>query len=88
MAKTPTDIKSLARRHTELALKTLVGIAGQAKAPSAARVAAASALLDRGWGKPKQELEHTGDALGELMLAITGAARARPAEDDDQLTIQ
>ena len=57
MAKAPTDIRFLARQHTALAVKTLVGIAAQRTAPQSARVAAAQALLDRGWGKPKQELE-------------------------------
>ena len=57
MAKTPTDIRSLARQHTALAVKTLVGIAAQRTAPQSARVAVAQALLDRGWGKPKQEVE-------------------------------
>ncbi len=59
MPKTPTQIRSLARKHTKSALRTLVGIAGQAKAPAAARVSAAVALLDRGWGKPAQH--HDGD---------------------------
>ena len=54
MAKTPTDIRSLARSHTQLANRTLVGIAAQRTAPQSARVAAATALLDRGWGKPKK----------------------------------
>ncbi len=57
MAKTPTDIRSLARSHTQLAIRTLVGIAAQCTAPQSARVAAATALLDRGWGKPKKELK-------------------------------
>jgi hypothetical protein len=30
------------------------------KAAPAARVAAAQALLDRGWGKPMQAMEHSG----------------------------
>jgi hypothetical protein len=29
--------------------------------PDSARVAAAQALLDRGWGKPSQAIEHQGD---------------------------
>jgi hypothetical protein len=60
MAKTASDIRSLARSHTGTAIRTLVGIMRQQKAPPAARVAAASAILDRGWGKPAQTLEHTG----------------------------
>ncbi len=57
MSKTPTDIRSLARSHTGTAIKTLVGVMNQAKAPPAARVAAANAILDRGWGKPNQSLD-------------------------------
>jgi hypothetical protein len=57
MAKTPTDIASLARSHTRTAIRTLAQIMKQPQAPYAARVAAAEALLDRGWGKPKQSHE-------------------------------
>lgn len=59
MAKTPTDIRSLARSHTNSAIKTLAGIMNESEAPAAARVSAASALLDRGWGKPNQTMEMT-----------------------------
>lgn len=54
MAKALTDIRSLARVHTEAALRTLAGIMRQPDAPPSARVQAASVLLDRGWGKPHQ----------------------------------
>jgi hypothetical protein len=56
VAKTPTEIKSLARQHTVSALKTLAGIMNQSEAPAAARVAAANSLLDRGWGKATQPI--------------------------------
>ena len=56
MAKTPTQIKSLARGHTESAVNVLAGIMNQSDAPPAARVSAASAILDRGWGKPTQPI--------------------------------
>ena len=56
MAKAPTQIKSLARVHTETAINTLAGIMAQPEAPHAARVAASQALLDRGWGKPAQAI--------------------------------
>lgn len=59
MAKTPTDIRSLARAHTATALKTLAGIMEQSDAPPAARVSAATALLDRGWGRPAQTVDMT-----------------------------
>lgn len=59
MAKTPTDIRSLARSHTEKAINVLVGIMQEPKAPQAARVAAAQALIDRGWGKATQVIDAT-----------------------------
>jgi len=57
MAKAPAEIKSLARAHTDAAIKTLVGVMNQNEAPPAARVQAANSLLDRGWGKASQPLE-------------------------------
>ena len=57
MAKAPTDIRSLARAHTATALRVLAGIMEQDDAPAAARVSAAQALLDRGWGKAVQFIE-------------------------------
>ncbi len=54
MAKTPTEIRSLARSHTASAIKVLAKVMTSPKAPAAARVAASCALLDRGWGKPTQ----------------------------------
>ena len=57
MRRTPIEIASLARVHTRKALKTLVGVMNDPGASHSARVAAAEALLDRGWGKPKQSHE-------------------------------
>jgi hypothetical protein len=62
MAKTPTDIRSLARAHTGTAIRVLAGIMEQPEAPPAARVSAAQALLDRGWGKPTQPISGDDDA--------------------------
>ncbi len=45
------DLRELARQHTPTALATLVEIC-QGGENESARVAAANALLDRGWGKP------------------------------------
>lgn len=62
MAKATADLRSLARSHTDTAVRTLASIMNMADAPPAARVGAASALLDRGWGKPTQP--HSGDEDG------------------------
>lgn len=61
MSKTITEIKSLARAHTDMAIKTLAGVAQNGTSESA-KVAAAEALLSRGWGKPAQP--HDGDGEG------------------------
>lgn len=45
------EVRDLARQQTATALRTLIEIAEQGQNESA-RVAAASAILDRGWGKP------------------------------------
>jgi hypothetical protein len=55
-------VRDLARAHTEDAIKTLVEIRGDKTQPAPARVAAATALLDRAWGKPSQPLD--GDGQG------------------------
>jgi hypothetical protein len=54
MARTPTDIRSLARTHDAMSIRVLAGIARQKTAPPAARVAACRELLDRGHGKSEQ----------------------------------
>ena len=59
MAKAKADIRSLARTHTETALRTLTSIMTIEDAPPAARVAAANSLLDRGWGKAVQPVDAT-----------------------------
>lgn len=56
MTKTTADIRSLARAHTGKAVRVLASIMSSADAPPAARVSAASAILDRGWGKPTQTI--------------------------------
>ena len=69
MAKAQADIRSLARVHTKSAINTLKNIMAQKKAPAAARITAAIALLDRGWGKAAQP--HTG-ADGEGPVVVKG----------------
>lgn len=68
MAKTPTQIASLARAHTETAVNVLAGIMQQTDAPPSARVSAASVLLDRGWGKPAQTISGDDDAPFKLVV--------------------
>jgi hypothetical protein len=46
----------LARAHTEEAIRVLVEVMNNKKASPSARVSAASAILDRGYGKPPQAI--------------------------------
>ena len=69
MAKTITEIRSMARSHTRTALNVLVGVMRNTKAPPPARIAAANAILDRGWGKATQPVEN-GDGALELIHRI------------------
>jgi hypothetical protein len=69
MSKTPTDIRSLARSYTEMAIQTLAGVAQNGQSESA-RVAAAEAILSRGWGKPTQPVDGDGEG-GPVQLTVT-----------------
>jgi hypothetical protein len=68
----------LARCHTEIAIKILAGIAKDGT-NDAARVSAAVALLDRGWGKPTQS--HVGQDDGEIQVVIRQIVDAVPTRD-------
>ena len=48
--KVVAEVKGLAREYTSQAIETLVSIMTNTKAAPAARVSAANALLDRGYG--------------------------------------
>ena len=58
--KVVAEVKELAREHTGEAIKTLVSIMTNPKSAPAARVSAANALLDRGYGKPPQHITGEG----------------------------
>ena len=70
MSKTITEIRSLARSHTRTAhQRARRRHASQGRDP-AARVSAANAILDRGWGRPAQALENGDDGALELIHKI------------------
>jgi hypothetical protein len=79
MAKAPTEIRSLARAHTDSAIKTLAAIMNKKDTPPAARVQAASALLDRGWGKPTQPISGDDDmpALVTRIELVPGSGNSQ-----------
>lgn len=62
-------LRDLARTHTEEAVTTLVEIMRNKAEPSAARVSASQAILDRGYGKPAQAV--TGeDGEGPIKVSV------------------
>jgi hypothetical protein len=68
------DVKAAARELTQEAIDTLSAIMKNPKTPAAARVSAASAVLDRGHGRPAQAvavsvLDWDLDRLNDAQLA-------------------
>lgn len=64
-----SELKEAARALTPLAMGTLSKIAADDDAPHAARVAASTAILDRGWGKPSQAIGGAED-LGPIKTVV------------------
>lgn len=76
-----TDIKKLAREYTPQAINTLVDIMENVKAEARARISAAQYLLDRGWGKCVQTMEHTGsEDAAKRPLAVYLVPDEKPEE--------
>lgn len=66
--KATREIKALAQKYTDEALKTLVQVM-QTSESDQARVSAARELLDRGYGKSPQA--HTGEDGGPMKLELS-----------------
>ena len=66
------SVQKLAREHTEEAVLALVDVIRNPLSKGSEIVAAAQAILDRGWGKPTQsvELEHTGKIEQRYIVSI------------------
>jgi hypothetical protein len=83
--KLRTDLRELARANTVAAVETLARIMQDQKAPPAARVSAAVALLDRGYGRPAQAVyqQHVPADIDELSDAeLIAIARGGNADAD------
>lgn len=76
--KLVADVRALAQAHVADCIAGLAKIANDKKAPTAARVAAYNAILDRAVGKPAQAV--TGeDGQGPVQIVVsTGIVRADP----------
>jgi hypothetical protein len=82
--KLTRPLKELAALHTEDCIAVLVQLRDHAEAEQV-RLAAANALLDRGHGRPRQEIE--GNDEGPVTIIIQGSTprpglEVRPALED------
>lgn len=69
MAKTPIDIRSLARAYTKPGVKQMGGILTSPSSSDDAKIRAFNALMDRGWGKAPTVLQGDEDG-GRLIIQI------------------
>jgi hypothetical protein len=67
--KRQVNLESMARAHTETAIRTIAGVMNNKKAGNGDRLRAAEILMDRGWGKAASTLEITGKNKGPIELA-------------------
>lgn len=65
--KDDPQLRELCRLRARDAVATLVAVMKDDKSPHAARVSAACAILDRGYGKPAQTMEVTGKDGKDLL---------------------
>jgi hypothetical protein len=68
------NLESLARSYTEEAVRQVAAVLSN-DTDTGRRLHAASILLDRGWGKPKQSLIGGGGGDGPLIVEIIHRAR-------------
>jgi hypothetical protein len=76
MAKTPVDLRALARTHTSSVVHILAGIARRSRSDGA-RVAACTLLLERGYGKAPQVFGEDGE--GSISVIIRHIVESVPA---------
>ena len=86
------SLSDVAKEHTPAALRALVSILRDKQSPAAARVQAATALLDRGWGRPHQsvsaELTGTMSMADQVRRGIEFARQQREIEEAEALDPQ
>jgi hypothetical protein len=90
--KMEKTVRALAREYTEVAIRTLAEIMQDTESAGPSRVAAATALIDRGWGKPLQQVEigeagaftDMDDAALDRYIQETSARLAMLAPPDEE----
>jgi len=84
------DIQSLARAHAADAIAVLAEIMNNPDAPAGARLSAAKALLDRGWGKAGAKPPEDGNRatpVSQIRRVIVDPRQREEREFGDRSTI-
>lgn len=83
--KVVAEVRDLARQYTDTAIRALADIMQDEKAPPAARVSAASVLLDRAYGKAPQDLAVKGSVERHVIDLVRqlDTPPDRPAKRED-----
>lgn len=84
------EVKELAQAYTVDSIEALRSIMMNERSNGSARVQAAVALLDRGWGRPKQSVEvqvdHDATGLAAALNALKDRiALAAPVEEEGEI---
>lgn len=83
-----TDPTVLFKQMAPAAAKTLRRIAMSSAEKGSARVSAATAILDRAYGKPKQEVSHDAGNIMDLFRALDEMKGANSADTPSEKTIE
>ena len=80
------EVLELAREGSPAAIRRLVAIVNDEEAPYGAQIAAASAVLERAFGKPKQEVsvENEGRTLEDMLNEMWAAKQTQERGEGDQ----
>ena len=80
--KMPRDLVEAARAHSVEMLEVLIKLARNSSTPPTARISAATAILDRGYGKPSVTIETTHGSLDHMSDAELEALIREGLEHD------
>ena len=69
-SKVDVEVVALARQHTRAAIARLVDVMNDAQATPTARVRAAEVILERGWGRPSQDVHLREDQVHHVKRII------------------
>jgi len=68
--KVNASLKEMAKKYTQEAVAVLVEVMQDKKAPPASRITAATAILDRGYGRPVPSAEQREEDLNSIPTCI------------------